>query len=159
MIPGMFAAGFVLSCFTFHIRAMIADVGDEVRLDIGKDRSPLLYGLVGATAKVGAAFGVIVTFPVLQAFGFDPKEGVMNTGTALDALVICYVFVPVVTMFAGAAALWGYKLDAGRHDRIRADLAALEAEAITGAAAVAESLSGLEPALRAPGPLEPGTGK
>lgn len=157
MVPGMAFAGFVVSCFTFHIRAMIADVGDEVRLEIGKDRSPLLYGLVVATSKIGSALAVIVTFPILGAFGFDPKEGVVNAGVPLEALETCYVVVPVLTMFVGAAALWGYKLDKTKHDAIRADLAVLEAQAIAGVAGVAESLTGIEPALDAP--LEPSAGK
>lgn len=163
MVPGMFFAGFVVSCFTFQIRSMIADVSDEVRLDIGKDRSALLYGLIVATSKIGSALAVIITFPVIQAFGFDPKEGVVNSGIALDALMGCYVVVPVLTMFVGAWALWGYKLDAVRHDGIRADLATraaeIEAQAMAGAAGVAESLSGSEPALGAPQTIPFGAGE
>ncbi|MEI9991890.1 MAG: MFS transporter [Rhizomicrobium sp.] len=163
MVPGMMFAGFVVSCFTFQIRSMIADVSDEVRLDIGKDRSALLYGLIVATSKIGSALAVIITFPIIQAFGFDAREGVVNTGLALDALEACYVVVPVLTMFVGAWALWGYKLDAARHDGIRADLATraaeIEAQAVAGAAGVAESLSGSEPALGAPQTLPLGAGE
>ena len=65
----------------------------------------------------------------------------------------CYVIVPVLTMFVGAAALWGYKLDAVRHDGIRAELAArdanLERDALAGVSGVVESLTGSEPALGA----------
>ncbi len=153
MIPGMFFAGFVVSCFTFLIRAMIADVSDEVRLDIGKDRSALLYGLITSTSKVGSALAVVVTFPIIEYFGFNPKEGVMNTGVPLDALIACYVVVPVLTMFVGAYAMWGYKLDANRHDGIRAELATrdaaddIEREAIAGAAGVAGSIAGTAPQL------------
>ena len=131
MIPAMFFAGFVVSCFTFLIRAMVADISDEVRLDIGKDRAALLYGLITATSKVGSTISIPITFTVLDAFGFVAKEGVLNTGVALDALVACYVIVPVLTMFVGAVALWGYKLDAAKHDGIRADLAARD-DAIAG---------------------------
>src|SRR5579871_1043120 len=122
MIPGMFFAGFVVSCFTFLIRAMLADIGDEVRLDIGKDRTPLLYGLIMLTSKVGSTISVFITFSILAAFGFQAKEGVVNTGMPLNALVACYVIVPVLTMFFGAAMLRGYRLDATRHDEIRATL-------------------------------------
>ncbi|HEV2651847.1 MAG TPA: MFS transporter [Rhizomicrobium sp.] len=153
MIPGMFFAGFVVSCFTFLIRAMIADVSDEVRLDIGKDRSALLYGLITSTSKVGSALAVVVTFPIIEYFGFNPKEGVINTGVPLDALIACYVVVPVLTMFVGAYAMWGYKLDANRHDGIRAELATrdaaddIEREAIAGVAGVAGSVGGTAPLL------------
>ena len=147
MIPGMFFAGFVVSCFTFLIRAMVADISDEVRLDIGKDRSALLYGLITSTSKVGSTLSVGITYGILAAFGFQAKEGVVNSGIALDALVACYVVVPVLTMFVGAAALWGYKLDRKSHDNIREQLAARDA--IAGASGVTESLSGSEPPLGA----------
>lgn len=154
MIPGMFFAGFVVSCFTFLIRAMIADVSDEVRLDIGKDRSALLYGLITSTSKVGSALAVVVTFPIIEAFGFNPKEGFINTGIPLDALIACYVVVPVLTMFVGAFAMWGYKLDATRHDGIRSELAVrdaadIERQAMAGVAGVVDSLTGSEPQLSA----------
>ncbi|HEY0106737.1 MAG TPA: MFS transporter [Rhizomicrobium sp.] len=155
MVPGMFFAGFVVSCFTFLIRAMVADISDEVRLDIGKDRAALLYGLITSTSKIGSALSVTTTFAILSAFGFEAKEGVVNSGIQLDALEGCYVVAPVLTMFVGAFALWGYKLDAVRHDGIRADLAArdasmLEREAIAGASGVIESLGGpAEPVLAA----------
>jgi Na+/melibiose symporter-like transporter len=153
MVPAMFGAGFIVSSFTFLIRAMVADVSDEVRLDIGKDRAALLYGLITATSKVGSTISIPITFSILDAFGFVAKEGVTNTGVALDALVGCYVVVPVLTMFVGAGALWGYKLDAVRHDDIRAELAARDAEAeqaIAGAAGVVDSLTGSEPAMASP---------
>jgi Na+/melibiose symporter-like transporter len=142
MVPGMFFAGFVVSCFTFLIRAMVADISDEVRLDIGKDRAALLYGLITSTSKIGSALSVTVTFSILAAFGFVAKEGVVNTGVPRDALEACYVVVPVLTMFVGALSLWGYKLDAVRHDGIRTELAARDA--IAGAAGVAESIGGAE---------------
>jgi GPH family glycoside/pentoside/hexuronide:cation symporter len=131
MVPSMFFAGFVVSAFTFLIRAMVADISDEVRLDIGKDRAALLYGLITATSKVGSTISIPITFSILDAFGFVAKDGVTNSGIALDALVACYVIVPVLTMFVGAWALWGYKLDAKAHDGIRAALAERD-DAITG---------------------------
>jgi Na+/melibiose symporter-like transporter len=123
---------------------MIADIGDEVRLDIGKERTALLYGFVTSTSKVGSALAVIVTFPILAAFGFNPKEGTENTATALAALKDCYVFVPVLTMFVGAYMLRGYKLDSARHDRIREQLAARD-YVLSGAEDVAGTISGTAP--------------
>ncbi len=145
MIPGMFFAGFVVSCFTFLIRAMVADISDEVRLEMGKDRAALLYGLITSTSKVGSTLSVITTYNILSAFGFNAREGIVNTGVPLDALIACYVVVPILTMFVGAAALWGYKLDQTSHDEIREELATRDA--IAGAAGVSESLTGSEPPL------------
>jgi Na+/melibiose symporter-like transporter len=149
MIPGMFFAGFVVSAFTFLIRAMVADIGDEVRLDIGRDRTALLYGLITMTSKVGSTISVPIAFTVLAIFGFNAKEGSVNTGTAMHALQACYVFVPVLTMFVGAAMLRGYRLDAQKHDEIRTQLSERDL-AVSGAEGVAESLGG------APVSLNPG---
>jgi Na+/melibiose symporter-like transporter len=141
MIPGMFFAGFVVSAFTFLIRAMIADIGDEVRLDIGKDRTALLYALITSTSKVGSTLAAGIVFPIIYYFGFNPKEGIVNTPEALDALTACYVIVPVLTMFVGAACLWGYKLDEATHDGIREELRVRD-EALQGAEGTIESLTG-----------------
>jgi Na+/melibiose symporter-like transporter len=155
MIPGMFFAGFIVSAFTFLIRAMVADIGDEVRLDIGKDRTALLYGLITSTSKVGSTIAVPITYSILAAFGFKNAEGVVNTGVALDALIACYVIVPVLTMFVGAVALWGYKLDATRHDEIRGELHARDF-AIEGAEGVVGSIAGSAPGLEAQPQLSAG---
>ncbi len=155
MIPGMFFAGFVVSNFTFLIRAMVADIGDEVRLDIGKDRTALLYGLITSTSKVGSTIAVPITYTILAAFGFNRAEGAVNSGVALDALVACYVVVPVLTMFVGAFALWGYRLDAVRHDEIRGELHARDL-AIQGAEGVIGSIAGTAPGLEAEAQLSAG---
>lgn len=141
MVPGMLFAGFVVSAFTFLIRAMIADISDEVRLDIGKDRTALLYALITSTSKVGSTLAAGIVFPIIYYFGFNPKEGVVNTPEALDALTACYVIVPVLTMFVGAAWLWGYKLDEKTHDGIREELR-LRDEALQGVEGAVESLTG-----------------
>lgn len=141
MIPGMLFAGFVVSAFTFLIRAMIADVGDEVRLDIGKDRTALLYALITSTSKIGSTVAAGIALPTIYFFGFNPKEGVVNSPEALDALTACYVIVPVLTMFVGAACLWGYKLDEVRHDGIREELRVRD-EALQGVEGTVESLTG-----------------
>jgi Na+/melibiose symporter-like transporter len=147
MVPAMFLAGFVVSAFTFLIRSMIADIGDEVRLDSGKDRTPLLYGLVTSTSKVGSSLAVVVTYSLLAVFHFNPKEGVVNTGAAMNALIACYVIVPVLTMFVGAICLRGYHLDVVRHGAIRAELDARD-EAMGSADAEAENLAGVVPLIQ-----------
>jgi Na+/melibiose symporter-like transporter len=141
MTPAMLFAGFVVSCFSFLIRAMVADVSDEVRLDIGKDRTALLYALITSTSKVGSTLAAIIIYPTIEYFGFVGKEGVTNTPSALNALTACYVIVPVLTMFVGAALLRGYKLDSTRHDNIREELR-LRDEALQGAEGTIESLTG-----------------
>jgi GPH family glycoside/pentoside/hexuronide:cation symporter len=141
MIPGMFFAGFVVSAFSFLIRAMVADVSDEVRLEVGKDRTALLYALITSTSKVGSTLAAGIVFPIIAYFDFNPKEGVVNSAVSLDALTACYVIVPVLTMFVGAAMLWGYKLDETRHDGIREELRVRD-EALQGVEGTVESLGG-----------------
>ena len=41
------------SAFVVLIRAMVADVADELRLETGQERSGVLYALVTLTQKLG----------------------------------------------------------------------------------------------------------
>ena len=50
-VAGMTAVGFCASAFVALIRAMVADVVDEVRLDSKQDLTSLLYSMVTTTAK------------------------------------------------------------------------------------------------------------
>jgi len=59
-LPAMAFVGFVSAGFVPLIRAMVADVADEVRLETGKERTGLLYALVTTTQKIGGAITVTV---------------------------------------------------------------------------------------------------
>jgi Na+/melibiose symporter-like transporter len=128
MVPAMFIAGFVASAFIFLVRAMVADVADEVRLSQGREQTSLLYAMITATQKVGAALAVIVIYPILDWVGFKPQEGAVNTPEAIHGLEMCYVFAPLICALIGGALLFGYKLDAQRHREIRDALDARDAE-------------------------------
>jgi Na+/melibiose symporter-like transporter len=125
-VPGMFGCGFIASGFLLLVRAMIADVGDEVRLEQGKERMSLLYSLVTTTTKVGAAITVTIVFPILKMVGYNGKEGAVNTPHAIFGLEMCYLFAPIILVFFGGAMLFGYTLDARRHAEIRQALMARE---------------------------------
>ncbi len=101
-------AGFIVSCFTFLIRAMIADISDEVRLDIGKD--PRRAALRPHHQHVQGRLGALRHDHLrgarrlrLQPEGRHREHRCMP----LDALIGCYVVVPILTMFVGALAMWG----------------------------------------------------
>ena len=126
-IPGMMSVGFVSSAFVLLVRAMVADVADEVRLETGQERSGLLYALVTTTQKIGGALTVIVSFTVLDAVGYNAAEGAVNTPAAIKGLELCYVFAPVILVFFGGAAFIGWKLDATRHASVREQLDARDA--------------------------------
>lgn len=137
MAPCMFIAGGILAALSFLIRSMIADVGDEVRHDTGKDRTSLLYAMITSTAKIGTASAVVVAYPILQAMGFDPSPTAVNTPEALTGLVLVYIVAPVILVMAGALVITGYDLGADRHAEIRAALDARDAEALAAAEVLA----------------------
>jgi Na+/melibiose symporter-like transporter len=124
---GMFSVGFCASAFVSLIRAMVADVSDEIRLNTGKERSGVLYALVTMTQKFGSSIVVSVVFPILQAVGYNPKEGAINTPHAIWGLEMCYLFAPIALVMVGGAIFFGYKLDAVRHAEIRTALDEQEA--------------------------------
>jgi Na+/melibiose symporter-like transporter len=142
---GMFAVGFCSSAFIPLVRSMVADICDEVRLETGKDLSSVLYSMVTTTMKVGAAGAVMIIFPVLQMVGYDGREGATNTPEAVFGLEMCYLFAPIILVFIGGGALFGYKLDAKRHAEIRDQLESREV------ASAEESLTG---PLATPAPAE-----
>jgi GPH family glycoside/pentoside/hexuronide:cation symporter len=116
---GMAAVGFCASAFLALIRAMVADVIDEVKLDTGQDLTGLLYSMVTTTAKIAAAISVTIIFPVLAAVGYNGKEGALNTPHSIFGLEMCYLFAPIILVFIGGGTMFGYKLDNARHAAIR----------------------------------------
>jgi glycoside/pentoside/hexuronide:cation symporter, GPH family len=132
----MFTVGFCGSAFIVLIRAMVADVADELRLQTGQERSGVLYALVTLTQKLGASLAVTIIYPILDLVGFNPKPGAVNTPEALQGLSMSYVFAPIILVTVGSACLMGYKLDAARQSEIRKALDELEARDFAAAAEV-----------------------
>ncbi|HWD26496.1 MAG TPA: MFS transporter [Rhizomicrobium sp.] len=139
MSVAMFSVGFIASAFAFLVRAMIADVSDEIRLESGKDRTAMLYAMVTSTNKIGGTLSVGVAYWLLPLFGFVPALGLHNTPNALWGLQACYLAPPVICVLIGGLAMWGYKLDETRHAEIRAKLQ------IEGAKDALQSLTGEPP--------------
>lgn len=138
---GVFALGLTAASFLLLIRAMTADVGDEVRLEQGRERMGMLFAIVTTTTKVGSAATIALTFSALAWFGFNAKAGAVNDSQAILGLEVCYVFMPVVMALIAGALMLGYKLDARRHAEIRSALD--ERDAQVRAAAAAPSSLGL----------------
>ncbi len=147
-IPGMMSVGFVSSAFILLVRAMVADVADEVRLETGKERVGLLYALVTTTQKIGTAITVGISFTVLDIVGYDAAEGAVNTPQAIHGLELCYVFAPILLVFFGGGALVGWKLDAKRHAEVRRQLD--ERDALAAEAGLLEAVSGVDIATQPP---------
>lgn len=130
MIPvGDFAIAAVLMALigipyaagSFLLRSMMADIGDEERLESGVDRTGLLYALLAGTVKIGSALAVGATFPALQALGFDPTHKGVTTG--LDALSVTFTVVPAGMALTAAWIILGFPITSARHAEIRDALA------------------------------------
>jgi Na+/melibiose symporter-like transporter len=123
----MFSVGFCAAAFIVLIRAMVADVADQLRLETGQERSGVLYALVTLTQKLGSSLAVTIIYPILDMFGYVAKPGYHNTPEAIRGLEICYVFAPIILVVVGSACMIGYKLDAKKQSEIRQALEELEA--------------------------------
>ena len=132
---GAFAAGFGVM-----IRALTADIGDEIRLEGGKEQIGLLYALTNATTKIAGAGSIFLTFNVLAAIGYNAKEGALNTPAQIHRLELAYLIGPIFFVMVGGACFVGYKLDSKRHAEIRAKLE--ERDALYDEAPVLEGLTG-----------------
>ncbi|HWA62117.1 MAG TPA: MFS transporter [Caulobacteraceae bacterium] len=137
----MFLLGFMASGFPLLDRAMVADVGDAVRLEQGKHRVGLLYAMITSTQKIAGSLSIALSFTVLGWIGYDPKEGAVNTAAGIHGMELVYLIAPVVFVMLGGACYIGYRLDSKRHAEIRAALEARDAVAVP---PVLESLSGSE---------------
>jgi Na+/melibiose symporter-like transporter len=118
-IPFMFWCGFMAAGFGLMINAMMADVGDEIRLYQGKERMSLLYSVLTFAAKIAAAGAISLTFPLLAQLGYNAAEGAHNTAAALSGLKWAFLSGPLIFVTLGGVCVWGWKLDAARHADVR----------------------------------------
>lgn len=124
----MFVMGFLAAGFPLLDRAMVADVGDAVRLEKGKQRTGLLYAMISTTQKLAGSTSIGLSYLLLAAIGYHAKEGAPNTAAAVHGMEMVYIIVPIVFVMLGGACFIGYRLDSRRHGDIRAALDARDAE-------------------------------
>jgi Na+/melibiose symporter-like transporter len=122
--PLMFAAGMAFAGFSVTHRALAADVADEARLACGREVMGLIFALINATTKLAVAFALFFTFHVLALVGFDPREGAVNTPSALRGLELAFLAGPILFVTLGGLCFLGYRLDDARHAEIRRQLEA-----------------------------------
>lgn len=130
-----FVSGFVAAGFTALIRAMVADVADDIRLTQGKERGGLLYSLIASTNKVAVAASVIITYPLLAEIGYDPKLGHGNSAAAIEGLTVAFLAGPIGFLALGAICMLGYRLTAERAAETRRLLEERDAALLRGAPA------------------------
>ncbi|HSZ51519.1 MAG TPA: MFS transporter [Caulobacteraceae bacterium] len=126
--------GAMASSFGLMIQAMLADVGDEVRLEQGKERISLVYALNGLAAKIAGALSIGLSFPLLALLGFNAAEGASNTPEAIVRLTWAFIAGPIIFVMLGGACVVGWRMDARRQHEIRQALDAREAAAVAPAA-------------------------
>ena len=130
------------------IRAITADIADEIRLESGREWMGLMYAMTTATSKLAAAGSILLTFSVLAAVGYQAKAGTVNTPEAIRGLELAYIIGPIFFVMIAGACFIGYNLTAARHAEIRRQLD--EQDALVDPGAAMESLTGedLAPANR-----------
>ena len=126
-VPVLIWCGFWGAGFDLMTTAMMADVGDQVRLEQGRERMGLLYAVYSLAVKLAAAGAVMIAYPVLALIGFDAKLGVHNTASAIEGLQWCFLLGPIFFVALGGICCIGWKLDATRHAQIRTELEARDA--------------------------------
>lgn len=123
----MFVAGLPYAAGLFLLRAMMADAGDEVRLETGVDRTGLMFSILSATTKLGHVFALI-PYALLGWAGFQaapPPGG--NSAQSLMLLQVLFISAPAVLFVLAALVLRNYPLTPARHEEIRAQLATRDA--------------------------------
>jgi Na+/melibiose symporter-like transporter len=143
-VPVMFWCGAMASGFDLMIRAMLADVADEVRLEQGQERISLIYALNTLAYKIAAAFAIGLTFPLIAKLGYVATAGAHNTPAAIHSLELAYIVGPIVFVMLGGLCVLGWRLDETRHAEVRKELEARDA--LYAEAPIIESLAA-EPAV------------
>lgn len=123
----MFLLGALATGFVVMVRAITADVSDELRLEGGRDLTGLLYAVTSATTKAASALSIFVSFALLGAIGYDARAHAVNGPAQIHGLELIYIIGPIVFVMLGGAAFVGYQLSAERHAEIRRKLDARDA--------------------------------
>lgn len=139
----MFLVGAMAAGFTVMMRAIAADIADELRLDSGREWMGLIYAGLTATGKLATAGAIFLTFNVLAMVGYRVGAGATNTPEAIRGLELAYIVGPIIFVMAAGACFLGYRLTAERHAEIRRKLDLLDVSE-TDPAAAAEAMTGVD---------------
>ncbi|THD79199.1 MAG: MFS transporter [Phenylobacterium sp.] len=118
----MFCLGALATGFVVMVRAITADVGDELRLEGGRDLMALLYAVTSATTKAAGALAIFVSFWLLGVQGYSVKAHALNGAAQVHGLELTFIIGPIFFVMLGGASFLGYKLSADKHADIRRQL-------------------------------------
>ena len=114
-LPCLCVTGFLGAGLAVVVRAMVADIADEARLELGRDGTGLIYSMVTMTEKFSGAVSIGLTYWVLSKVGYHATDGAENTPEAIRKLEWAYLAGPIVFVMLGALCMVGYKLTPKRH--------------------------------------------
>lgn len=116
------AQGLAQGSGNLMLRAMVADIADQHRLETGEDRAALFFSVFSISMKAAMAVAVGVALPLVGRLGFDPQASV-NSPQALHGLLLVFALGPAIAHAASAALISRFPLDAVAHADIRRRLA------------------------------------
>lgn len=125
---GMMGWGLSFGAFNLLPRAMMADAGDELRLDSGSDQTGVLYALLISSWKLGGALAVGLSFAALALVGYKPALMAANTSEAISGLELVFAGPSAALFVIGAWLAFTYPLTREKHAVIRAALDARDAQ-------------------------------
>ncbi len=126
----MAIAGVPFAAPNFLLRAMLADLNDAQQLDRrlggsdGAETTGLNFAILTATAKLGYAIPVGLTYPLLDLVGFNPEPGARNSHTAILGLELLFALPSAMLAVLAGLLVWKWPITAAAHADIRARLAA-----------------------------------
>jgi GPH family glycoside/pentoside/hexuronide:cation symporter len=118
----MMVWGVSYAAFTLLPRSMMADAGDELRLQSDLDQPGVLFALLISSWKLGGALSVGVMFIALALIGYQPALMQHNTPSAILGLQLLFAGPSAVLFLAGAWLAFTYPLTRERHAAILAAL-------------------------------------
>jgi Na+/melibiose symporter-like transporter len=116
------AQGLAQGSGNLMLRAMVADIADQHRLETGEDRTALFFSVFSISIKAAMAAAVGVALPLVAYLGFDPRAAA-NTPQALRGLLLVFALGPALSHLVSALLISGFPLDANAHADIRRRLA------------------------------------
>ncbi len=123
--PLMVLAGFGFASNWVFPWAMVADVSDYDRVETGKYRSGIYYGVWGLATKISEALAMAAVGWILSGFGY-----VANVEQSFNALLGIRLFmciIPAVCIFIGVPFLIKYPITRKSHAEVRARLEIMDA--------------------------------
>ncbi len=105
--------------------AMIADVSDYDRVETGKFRSGMYYGVWGLATKISE--GLALAFVNLMLVGFGYVANVAQSTQSLLGIRLFFSIIPAVFIFAALPLLLKYPITRKSHAEVKAKLEAMDA--------------------------------